>query len=424
MRPGIAFLLSALLAGTATGAVPAGRWRRYSTPDFEVLTTAGGHEAISALAQLQRLRSQLARSGLAIFRPGATPARIVAFSSESEFVPFRSNSYSPAYFVGGLGQPTVVLGRLSKDHLTALAHEYVHAVVRAHTGPLPWWIDEGLAEVVARRDGERARTLSREECAWLLSLQRTSPELENPRSADRAYRLARSLVSALWETHATRASFLDWLDILAGGYDAEQAWDEAFFFPLAELPAKLATLRAGKSFALPAGRGGIFELTANGEPADEEAALLLVDVASRLGRFQPEGAEVAAMGHPPEEAAARLSGWIALRSGQRNEAAALMEHSFDLGCRDERTLWQLAVLLQSRPEPAKLFDVLERLLDVDPAHDDARIVLASRYLAAGRSEDARRHLAALRRIPPGRESYYEQAVAYLAMAPALSTDSR
>jgi hypothetical protein len=143
-----------LLHGSARAGEPA--WLRASTTNLELLTTGEARMASAALAELESLRTYF-RESATMAQPAGTHVRIVAFSSEWEYQPYRLNSYSPAYFVGGPGQLTIVLGRLAKETLPALRHEYVHSLLRMQGWDLPLWLEEGLAEHFAGISAGTAR---------------------------------------------------------------------------------------------------------------------------------------------------------------------------------------------------------------------------------------------------------------------------
>lgn len=154
-------------------------WTRAASPHLDLLTTTDATLAARAVVDLEGLRSYFRQSSPAGPISQAS-IRIVAFSSEWEFHQYRANSYSPAYFAGGSGQSYIVLGRLSKESLPTLRHEFVHALLHQTGRALPLWLEEGLAEyyggVDARQCGLRTRRLRREALP-LETLLAVTPEI-------------------------------------------------------------------------------------------------------------------------------------------------------------------------------------------------------------------------------------------------------
>ena len=132
-------------------------WIRVSAPNLELLTTGEACVAAEAVADLESLRLYF-RSKVPLKTMAEPSLRIVAFSSEREYQPFRLNARSPAYFAGGPGQATIVLGRLAKDQFPSLRHEFVHFLFRANRWQPPLWLEEGLAEFLGGVDRVTAQS--------------------------------------------------------------------------------------------------------------------------------------------------------------------------------------------------------------------------------------------------------------------------
>jgi hypothetical protein len=191
----LTILLSALTALAGEG------WKSVRTAHFEVWTTGSPESALEALERLEFLRTYFAQAGTGL-TPSDKPVRVVAFSNSGEFEPYRPNSHSPAYFVGGPERDVLVLGRLTREDLRHLSHEYVHAVVRQSGLHLPVWLEEGLAEfhsTVEPANGgvlvgrfpdwkrKKSRAGQRAELAQLMSVGQRSAEYRESSLASRFY---------------------------------------------------------------------------------------------------------------------------------------------------------------------------------------------------------------------------------------------
>jgi tetratricopeptide (TPR) repeat protein len=339
--------------------------------------------------------------------------RIVAFSSEWEFDEFRTNAYSPAYFAGGPDQPTIVLGRLAKETLPALRHEYVHYALSGAGNHLPLWLEEGLAEyyggVSAERAARRSRLLAGS--GWiplgeLLAADRNSEWYRQPKLAERYY-------AECW-------ALVDWL-MRQAGPDAPRHlghWAAGIPEHSNDLEAALrrhaTNLRGSTGFT---GGTGAVETRPAGEA---ELDLALARVALNSGNLSSAQAWLDhAAGALPEALAVR--GEIELKQGRRDEARQTLREAMRRNGADKRALWHLAVLEQTSAD-GDAVPVLERLVESDPGFDEARLVLSSHYLRLERYPEALSQLRSVRSTPPDKADFFQRALA-LAESRAGSTAS-
>lgn len=371
-------------------------WTRLATTNLELLTSGDAALAAHAVGELESLRLFFRES---LPSSATTPARlrIVAFSSEWEFDEFRTNLHSPAYFAGGPDQPTIVLGRLAKESLPSLRHEYVHFALRASGLTLPLWLEEGLAEyyggVAPARAHSRARLLSAAGAVpltELTSVDRASPWYVQPALAERFYATSWALADLLLRS----APLSHWV---ASPPSLSSELEAA-------LQHHIATLRPSPEPAFTA-------VSIDSAPApDSDVDLALARVAlfannlpaalARLERASPLDPETLA-----------LRGELELRQGRRPAALDAFRQAFRLQTASRRALWQLAVLEQSAPGGDPL-PALERLVAADPAFDEARLVLSSHYLRLSRYQDALTQLRAVRSAPPDKAAFFQRALVF------------
>ncbi|MGB9611615.1 MAG: tetratricopeptide repeat protein, partial [Bryobacteraceae bacterium] len=102
-------------------------------------------------------------------------------------------------------------------------------------------------------------------------------------------------------------------------------------------------------------------------------------------------------------------GELEFRRGRLIESRAAWRRAMEHGLADARTLLRLAVLEQDLPE-GEMTPVLERLLEVDPAQEEARLALVSQYIRQGRWAEAWRRLQQVRNAPPRWVGFYQQAM--------------
>jgi len=376
-------------------------WIRASSPNLEMFTTGKAALAAQAVAELESLRHYIRQEAPSYATTGVQ-LRIVAFSDEREYRAFRVNSHSPAYFVGGPGKPTIVLGRLAKQSLPSLRHEWIHAFL-AQTGiQLPLWLEEGLADyyggVSAERARERRRLLSR----WgrlrlseLARIDRNSPWYRQPELAGRFYAESWAAVAVLMERWKERG-----LDAVL---HADWTPDSA---PFAELDHAIET-------AHPRWRATGTPLnsrcqTTIGSAETSDVYLTLARLQARTGDFEAARAAAQSVAADRPEAWEVL-GDIAFRRHDDAAARQALHEALRLGAIGSRGLWQLAVVEQAAPD-GDVVPVLERLVATDPAHDEARLVLSSHYLRQQRWRDALEQLHRIRNTPPNRSDFYRSAL--------------
>jgi len=136
-----------------------------------------------------------------------------------------------------------------------LFHEYTHAVYREQTGDdRPYWLNEGLAELVERRSrrqpdstrSERVSLRRRIAAGTWLPLQRLSPSFSGLDNDDARAAYLESIVAAAWlERHTDREGRARLLERLGAGFSADQALHEVIGLDMAELDAAIqADLRS------------------------------------------------------------------------------------------------------------------------------------------------------------------------------------
>ncbi|WP_321475379.1 tetratricopeptide repeat protein [uncultured Paludibaculum sp.] len=385
-----------------------------ASPHLEMYTTAEAETAAEALNELESLRLYF-RSAVPESATKPVSLRIVAFSSEWEYQVFRLNSYSPAYFVGGSDQRTIVLGRLARQNLTALRHEYIHALAQESGWHLPLWLGEGLADQLAGMDAPRVRFR-----ATLLKRQGLLPIREltsvNSPHADEAAAL-RFYASSWALTHLlfTEAPYRDCIWTFLKGGDARLETLLALSGRTEEQLQSDLDQHVGRLNPVPppegTARGGVrCDVMAE---EDTSVQLTLARLQVDLGNLDGARTRLANLTEAARMQPAYwgLMGDVALRQSNDSEARYSYEKAMDLGSEEVPLLTRLAMLNQTRPE---VIPVLERILALSPGDDAARLVLTSHYVQQKRWPEAMAQLRRVREVPPDRQDYYSHAMAFVA----------
>ena len=359
-------------------------WIRLGGPELELLTNGEAAVAAEAVAELANLRSAW-RDALPVGAERDTRLRIVAFASEAEYQPFRINAFSPAYFVGGVGQDTIVLGHLTRANFPALRHEFVHHLLRARWRSLPLWLEEGLADYYGGVDsGVGQMRASRLRRGGMLSLQelasvgRGSASYQDREAARQFYAQSWALTHLLMTAETYRAEAWVFVDLLNQGESLESAVEWVYGRSLPQLQEDLAAhLGRLTTKTLVAQRTAHAEVasTVGADEVKLELARLLVRKGDLRGAQEYLDELVESSRGNPELWS--LAGDLALKQGRSFEAQIALQEALRLGSRDARGLRQLAVLEQRAMNRSGLEPALARLVEVDPADDEARGALAS-----------------------------------------------
>ncbi len=379
-------------------------WLRAQAGQVEVLTTAGAPAAQAALIELEKLRAAMAQTAPSLAGASAR-LTIVGFSGEEEFAGFRLNTHSPAYFAGGAAGPVIVIGRLEPEAMPALRHEFVHFLLRASGCRLPLWLEEGLADALSPLPAEeaerRVRLLRRQRLPWqeVFTARPGAALYQDWSQARLFYAQSWALAEALIHSAGGRLENGDLEEWAALG-DAQEQVLEALLRRFLKRPRL-----AGRKWKM------------ESRPVDAQAApapaglvwTVLGRLSLQLGRLEDaeERLRKAALVWPE---ALPLLGDLEYRRRRLGQARDAWRQAMARDVADARTLLRLAVLEQDLPG-GEMTPVLEKLLAMDPAQEEARLALASQYIRRGRWEEARRCLAEVRSAPPRWAGFYQQAVA-------------
>lgn len=397
-----ALVLEVLFALAAVGAAPV--WQRVTAGSTELLTAADAAQAQAALAELEALRSVL-RAAAPELAAADARLRIVALPAEGGYDEFRLNAFSPAWYAPGPDWGAIVVFGLEERDRPALRHEFIHHLLRAGGRKLPLWLEEGLADALSslpREEAERRVKMLRggRRIPWreLFTTRPGAALYQDWESARLFYAQSWALVEALARNAGGMAGFAE----LGQWRCAEQLPDaeiERWMRPFLRRPRPMG--RRWKLEKAP--------VMASVEPAPAGLVwMVLGRLALQLGRFDAAEARLRQAVLVWPESLVWL-GELESRRGRLIEARAAWRRAMERGLADARTLLRLAVLEQDLPDGA-MTPVLERLLELDPAQEEARLALVSQYFRQGRWTEAWRRLQEVRNAPPRWAGFYQQAL--------------
>ncbi|HYP12692.1 MAG TPA: tetratricopeptide repeat protein, partial [Bryobacteraceae bacterium] len=400
---------------TAVPALTAGEWIRLSTPNFEVFTTAGEKKGRELVLQYEQLRSFFMQASQNKTAPGER-VRIVAFSSEKEFRPYRINEIASAYYTGGQNRDYIVMQEISSLHHGTAIHEYTHLVMRHTRLKLPIWLNEGWAEVFSTLKpvgkkamvGEllpgRLQALSRErwmDLARLTSVQHDSPEYNEKSRAGVFYSQSWALTHMLYLGAEYRPGFLKMVSLLNENKSAEEAFQGAFGRSLADVEKDLRTyFRRNSLYA------AVFDIKlerSQEEPVVApvppfESGLLLADLQAAIGKYSDaeKAFEDLEAAKPNTAEVHRSLGYLKWQKNDLSSARAHFDRAFAAGATDPRMCFDFAALENNAGGAnEKVIAALERAIELRPEYTEARLRLGEAKL---RARDFKGSLALLQQI--------------------------
>jgi len=123
------------------------------SPHFRVMTTLPPEAAQAAAAAMERYRTLLGSLGFAV-PPGLTD--VVLFPDLAEMQSFGQGGAIGFYRPGADATFLCVAWKEADDPLRALAHEFAHHVTRALVAGHPWWLREGIADLLSNMEAAPA----------------------------------------------------------------------------------------------------------------------------------------------------------------------------------------------------------------------------------------------------------------------------
>lgn len=176
------------------------------------------------------------------------PVLVVLYDGEQFTEATQSPGHVGALYDGKIRSPITGRGGRFLDTqvlATRLTHEYVHVVLaQLGSGHVPWWLNEGLAEVFSREmDLSRKRMLKRayggKKEFSLADLETRQLDKLEPEKLALAYAQAHATASTLWELGGTE-KLVDGLKRIKNGASPEEAIKKAYGLDYATLEQKVA----------------------------------------------------------------------------------------------------------------------------------------------------------------------------------------
>lgn len=406
------------LLGLAPSEAKAQRWTHASSEHFEVYTTGGDGRARAALTYFERVHGFF-EDFLKLTPAQKQPTRLIVFSSDREFAPYRLNEVATAFYLSGPDRDYIVMRSLDAESYPVIVHEYAHLIMRHSRVSYPRWLNEGLAEFFSTlspqgghmslgrvpmgrlselRDGNRMLDLPR-----LFAVDHNSAEYNTRTHAGTFYAQSWALTHMLMTADGYRQSVGRVLRAVSEGVPSAEALETVYGRPLAQVHSDLAAYVRGDRFA--------FFSAAYRDPQDEAGyptravdpfevglvtANLLADAPDRIGAARAAYDKLlTARPHDAEVLGAR--GYLELRLGDRAAAADFLQRAVAAGSRNA-AVYRWAALLTTSADGRET--LLARALTLDPTNVDVRLAYAGALINQRKPNQAFDTLVPITQITP------------------------
>jgi hypothetical protein len=437
MRPPVAFLFLFLLSLPAFSET---RWLRGESAHFEIYSSAGERDSTETLRQFEKVREFFLQ---AIGTPETTQdkTRLIVFGSGKDYEPYKLKGFAAAWYMQGRERDCIVIGNSGAGMLPLAVHEYVHLLTRRAGLDLPPWLNEGVAELYSTLEARgdkvlvgtlipgRMQGVLREKWKMreVLAAGPSSPLYNEKSRVSAIYNVGWALTHMLALSEDYRGRFSALLDAILKGQDSIAAIRQVYQLSPEALEDKLLTYLGGSSF-----QGSLFGVKLANvkdkwplEPApafDTEMALLEISgqsdtAASRKARYLKLIEE-----HPERPEPEAGLGYLLLQEGESGLARLHMEQAVTKGSRAPRVLYDYG-LLGANDNPALATTALRTLLELAPAHIDARLQLAALELQSKKHAEALAALGPVKKVSKRQAPRYFRLLAYAQLESGLRKEA-
>jgi tetratricopeptide (TPR) repeat protein len=421
-----------LFVAAAIDLAAAERWHKVSTDNFELLTTAGAGRGKEAVQYFEQVRNFFIRTSN-VRPPSGKPIRIIAFSSDKQFEPYRATEGSPAYYLPGLNSDTIVMGSLTKDLFRVAIHEYVHLLVRHSKAKYPLWLNEGTADLYSTltpvagkvRVGEfpmghyhalrMGKMLS---LAELTGVNHDSPHYNEKDRRSIFYGQSWALTHMLNLSKEYAPNYTAFLKALFSGAPIEDAFRQTYGKGFPEVQRDLERyLRQDSYFVsiVDAKLEKRAEAPDVATPEEAEIELALADLLLGMRRKEEAATRYRELASrfPQRPEPHEALGYIEMRDRKQAAAAVHFAKAGELGSKNARMYYDWSWAAESQPDAfGIILGALRKAVELDPAFFDASYRLGTFLLRNERYGDALAALRQIKRVEPEHAARLFLAMAY------------
>lgn len=424
--------LVVLIVQPLAPAVMAAGWTITTSPHFEVYSSGGEKRAREALAYLEPVRGFF-DTFLSLPPSVRPPTRVILFSNDTEFAPYRVSFSSPAYYQPAHDRDYIVLRAFNADSEPIIIHEYAHLALERSGAAYPAWLSEGLAEFFSTMSPERGRVLlgaapqgrvstlqteSMLPVARLLEVDRDSPEYASSHAAV-FYAQSWALTHMLVAGERYRPKVDQFIALVAKGTPAASALNTVYGKSVADIDRDLRVYvkvgyfhQLSSPYSSPPSSAQT--ITAPIETFDVNLALANLLAAGRSRETAARTAfDVLLRERPDSIPVAASRGLFELQTGHADAARPWLERAVAGGTKDGAVYAELARIVEAT-DPAQATALLESGLAAAPDDAMVRVRMAANMVTRRRADDALKmasSIALVNRLPAEQQFLYYQVVA-------------
>ncbi len=417
-----------LLAATVNAAGPT--WSVARSRHFEVYATGASSRAADALVMFEQAHAFFA-SYLSLPESTRPPMRVLVFSGDKEFAPYRANESASAFYQPAHERDYIVMKDFDADAFHIVAHEYAHAALGLKGIDLPPWLSEGLAEFFSSVSllGDKARLGGAPEgrpialrpaglmsVPELLGVTRNSEAYNASNHAGLFYAESWALTHMLLVDARYRDGAARLVALAQTGADSTDALRQVYGKTSGEVERDLrAYITRGHYafFTVDFPRTAAPAITPPAAVAPFDAALVLADMlASQIGKDLETRAMLDAMAEqqPDHVALIELRAFFELRTRGIASADPYFRRAVDRGSQNPTVLAEYALRIGEK-DPDRASALLSRAMALAPGDAEIRIHAAAMSIRKQMPEEALALIAPIAHVPSNLQFEYYQIVA-------------
>jgi tetratricopeptide (TPR) repeat protein len=416
----------------------ASEWLKFTSPNFEMYTTAGEKEARRTLEYFEQVRDFFMR----VKSQNVTtrlPVTIVAFKNQKEYKPYSPRETAAAYYTGDEQRDYIVLGAVGSEHYPVAVHEYMHLLIR-HSGlKMPSWLNEGMAEAystikplggqILMGTPPQGRGLALQQLKWiptdrLLAITQEASEFDEKNRTSIFYSQSWLLTHMLMLDKAYGTSFSKFVSDLSTSGDIDQALQRTYGKTIGDLDRDL------KAYFRSTLSGVLFDVklqkmtVSDPRPSTQlETELTLAKLTALLRRRDEARARYAelAKAHPDNWEIYEALAHLYWRDGDHAQARENFRQAVKLNPPSWKTYWDYARFAQGEEGTV---DALRNVLRLNPQLGEARLMLGFELYNGRKFQEAYDVLAEIKQITPDRAPHFFLMKAFSAVEIGKKPEAR
>ncbi len=387
-----------------------------------MITTNGDHQAKRALQVFEQVRSFFLQSTR---QPDRAPGqvRILAFSSEREYKPYRFNPGAFAYYLHSGERDYIVMQDIAPEHYRVAVHEYTHLIVEHLGFKFPTWLNEGLAELYSSLEPHGRQTLvgrtldyhvatlrERPLMPWtdLFLVDRQSPYYQEQNKMAVFYAQSWITVHMLSLSAEYRRDYPRFLASVGHGEASIPALQAVFH----KTPEQIGR-DVERYLQQPSVQAAVYDIALQrpdlevkrSELSAAKVELALADLLATQDDRAPEARRrltALSAEHQSNPDVESSLGYLDWGENRPKEARDHFRKALQRGSQDAHLIFLLAQLENTTgADQHQVMALLQQTLRLEPANVEVRLSIARLHAAAGHCEEALSVLSPVQSVAPG-----------------------